>query len=85
MNKKMIRALNPEAILLDDAFDIAIIGVGANALGDVVAVYSQKDCLDIISSDGVEDKDASLLLNTFVEHSIGRYAPVFLTEMWEIA
>ena len=85
MNKKMVQELNPEAILLDDAFDSAIIGVGANALGDVLAVYSKKSCLDIISSDGVSNKDASMLLNVFVEHSLGRYAPVFLTEIWEIA
>ena len=85
MNRKMVQELNPEAILLDDAFDIAIVGVGSNALGNVVAIYSQKDCLDIISSDGVDDKDASMLLNTFVQHSFGRYAPVFLVEIWEIA
>ena len=85
MKRKTIREVNPEAILLDDAFDLAILGVGNNALGQVVAVYSQKDCLDILSSDGIESSDASLLFNTFVEHSFGKYAPVFLTEMWEIS
>ena len=85
MSRTMIRALNPEAILLDNSFDVAIVGVGNNASGDVVAVYSQKDCVDIISSDGVEDADARMLFATFVEHSRGRYSPVFLTEFWEMA
>ena len=85
MNRQTISTINPEAIFLDDAFDQAILGVANDADGDLVAVYSQKDCLDIISSDGVDDKDASMLLNTFVEHSFGKYAPVFLVEIWEIA
>jgi len=81
----MIKELNPQAIFLDNAFDIAIVGVGSNGQGDVVAVYSNKFCIDIISSDGVDDKEASMLLNVFVEHSTGKYSPIFLTEMWEIA
>lgn len=85
MSRTMIRALNPEAILLDNSFDVAIVGVGNNATGDVVAVYSQKDCVDIISSDGVDDDDARMLLETFMLHSRGRYAPVLLTELWEIS
>ena len=85
MSRTMIKALNPEAILLDNSFDVAIVGIGNNASGDIVAVYSQKDCVDIISSDGVEDADARMLLSTFMEHSLGKYAPVFLTELWEIS
>ena len=85
MSRTMIKALNPEAILLDNSFDIAIVGVGNNAMGDVVAVYSQKDCVDIISSDGVEEADARMLLGTFMEHSQGKYAPVLLVELWEIS
>ena len=81
----MIKTLNPEAILLDNSFDVAIVGVGNNAAGDLIAVYSQKECVDIISSDGVDDDDARMLFATFVEHSKGRYSPVFLTEFWEIA
>ena len=74
MKRQMIKELNPQAIFLDNAFDIAIVGVGSN-----------KFCIDIISSDGVDDKEASMLLNVFVEHSTGKYSPIFLTEMWEIA
>ena len=85
MSRTMIKALNPEAILLDNSFDVAIVGVGNNAMGDVVAVYSQKDCIDILSADGVEDGDARMLLGTFVEYSQGKYAPVLLTELWEIS
>tara|TARA_R100001594_G_scaffold12533_5_gene27806 strand:- start:1686 stop:1931 length:246 start_codon:yes stop_codon:yes gene_type:complete len=81
----MIKELNPEAIFLDDAFDVAIVGIGNNVGGDYVAVYSHKDCLDIITSDGVEDIDAEMLLGVFKEHSQGKYSPVFLTEIWEIA
>tara|TARA_R110002020_G_scaffold180457_2_gene374880 strand:- start:88 stop:333 length:246 start_codon:yes stop_codon:yes gene_type:complete len=81
----MIKTLNPEAILLDNSFDVAIVGVGNNASGDLIAVYSQKECVDIISSDGVDDDDARMLFATFVEHSKGRYSPVFLTEFWEMA
>lgn len=55
MNRQTITTLNPEAIFLDNAFDGAIVGVGNNAFGDVVAIYSQKECLDIIGSDGVEN------------------------------
>lgn len=84
MSRTMIKALNPEAILLDNSFDVAIVGVGNNAMGDVVAVYSHKDCIDILSADGVEDDDARMLLGTFMEYSQGKYAPVLLTELWEI-
>ena len=85
MSRTMIKTLNPEAILLDNSFDVAIVGVGNNASGDLIAVYSQKECVDIISSDGVDDDDARMLFATFVEHSKGRYSPVFLTEFWEMA
>ena len=85
MIRTMIKTLNPEAILLDNSFDVAIVGVGNNASGDLIAVYSQKECVDIISSDGVDDDDARMLFATFVEHSKGRYSPVFLTEFWEMA
>ena len=85
MKRQMIMEMNPQAILLDSSFDNAIIGVGSNAVGDIVAVYSNKECLDIISSDGVEHNDATLLMNVFKGSSIGKYSPVFLTEMWEIA
>lgn len=85
MKRQMIMEMNPQAILLDSSFDNAIIGVGSNAVGDIVAVYSHKECIDIISSDGVELDDAVLLMNVFKDSSIGKYSPVFLTEMWEIA
>ena len=81
----MIKEMNPQAILLDSSFDTAILGVGSNSYGDVIAVYSNKECLDIISFDGVEYDDARLLMSTFKEHSQGKYSPVFLTEMWEMA
>ena len=83
--RQTIKELNPEAILLDNAFDIAIVGVGNNVGGEYIAVYSQKDCIDIITSDGVEDDDAHMLFNVFKEHSQGKYSPIFLTEIWEIA
>ena len=49
MKRQMIMEMNPQAILLDSSFDNAIIGVGSNAVGDIVAVYSHKECIDIIS------------------------------------
>lgn len=85
MKRQMIREMNPQAILLDSSFDNAIIGVGSNAVGDIVAVYSHKECIDIISCDGVELDDAVLLMNVFKDSSQGKYSPVFLTEMWEIS
>ena len=85
MTRQTIKNLNPEAIFLDNAFDNAIVGIGSNALGDVVAIYSQKDCMDIISSDGVANADARMLMSTFIESTIGKYAPMFLTEIWEIS
>ena len=51
MNRQTIQEINPQAILLDDAFDQAIDGVGNDADGELVAVYSQSACLDIIGSD----------------------------------
>jgi hypothetical protein len=85
MTRQTIKNLNPEAIFLDNAFDNAIVGIGSNALGDVVAIYSQKDCMDIISSDGVGNADARMLMCTFIESTTGKYAPMFLTEMWELS
>tara|TARA_R100000306_G_C4294966_1_gene102088 strand:+ start:322 stop:579 length:258 start_codon:yes stop_codon:yes gene_type:complete len=85
MSRQTIKNLNPEAIFLDNAFDDAIVGIGSNALGDVVAIYSQKDCMDIISSDGVANSDARMLMCTFIESTTGKYAPMFLTEIWEIS
>jgi hypothetical protein len=85
MKRQMIKEMNPQAILLDSSFDNAIVGVGSNALGDIVVIYSQKECIDIISSDGVDNDDAVLLMSVFKDSSIGKYAPIFLTEMWEIA
>jgi hypothetical protein len=84
MNRQTIKAINPRAILLDDAFDRAILGVGNDADGELVAVYSQKECLDIIGADGVEDKDATFLWATFIEYSRGKGAPIIFTELWEI-
>ena len=84
MNRQTIQEINPRAILLDDAFDQAIVGVGNDADGDLVAVYSQKECLSIISSDGVEDLDATFLWATFVETSRGKGAPIIFSELWEI-
>lgn len=85
MNRQTIKELNPQAILLDDAFDQAIVGVGNDAYGDLVAVYSQKVCLDIIGSDGVDDLDASFLWATFIETSRGKGAPIIFSELWEIS
>ena len=84
MKRQMIMEMNPQAILLDSSFDNAIIGVGSNAVGDIVAVYSFKECLDIISVDGLEDMHANFLFSKFMEYSKGKYSPVFLTEMWEM-
>ena len=85
MIRQVIKEMNPQAILLDSSFDRAIVGVGSNSKGDVVVVYSNKECLDIISYDGVDKNDAVLLMSTFKESVQGQYSPVFLTEMWEIA
>ena len=81
----MIKELNPEAILLDNSFDMAIVGIGNNANGSYVPVYSERDCIDIISADGVDDEDAFMLLSIFKDHAQGKYSPVFLTEIWEVA
>ena len=79
----MVQELNPEAILLDDAFDIAIVGVGSNALGNVVAVYSQKECISILNVDGIQDEDFDFLWATFIETSRGKGAPIIFTELWD--
>ena len=84
MKRQMIQEINPEAIFLDNVFDNAIVGVGNNDTGNIVVIYSQKICVDIISSDGVENDDARMLLGVFYEHTRGNHAPIFLTELWEI-
>ena len=81
----MIREMNPQAILLDSSFDRAIVGVGSNSNGDVVAIYSNRECIDVIAYDGVEKNDARLLMATFKDCCQGECSPVFLTEMWEIS
>ena len=52
MNRQAISTINPEAIFLDDAFDQAILGVANDADGDLVAVYSQKECISILNEIG---------------------------------
>lgn len=84
MKRQMIQEISPEATFLDSVFDNAIVGVGNNDMGDIIVIYSQKECIDIISSDGVGDDDAVMLLGVFYEHSRGKYAPIFLTELWEM-
>ena len=85
MKRQKIQEINPAATFLDNAFDNAIVGVGNNDTGEIIVIYSQKECLNIISSDGVEDNDAKMLLGTFYEHTRGKCAPIFLTEIWEIS
>ena len=85
MNRQTIQEINPQAILLDDAFDQAIVGVGNDADGELVAVYSQSACLDIIGSDGVDDLDVTFLWATFIETSRGKGAPIIFSELWELS
>ena len=78
MNRQTISTINPEAIFLDDAFDQAILGVANDADGDLVAVYSQKQCISILNVDGIEDEDFE-----FIETSRGKGAPIIFTELWD--
>jgi hypothetical protein len=84
MNRQMITKINPQAIFLDDAFDQAIVGVGNDADGDLVAVYSQKKCINILGVDGIDNEDFDFLWATFIEKSRGKGAPVIFTELWEV-
>ena len=83
MNRQAISTINPEAIFLDDAFDQAILGVANDADGDLVAVYSQKQCISILNVDGIEDDDFDFLWATFIETSRGKGAPIIFTELWD--
>ena len=83
MNRQTISTINPEAIFLDDAFDQAILGVANDADGDLVAVYSQKQCISILNVDGIQDEDFDFLWATFKETSRGKGAPIIFTELWD--
>lgn len=84
MNEDLILELNSQAELLDSGFDDAIIGVGCNTNRDIIAIYSRTRCIDIISSQGIENSDAIELFNRMASQLNGIHTPMFMAHLWEL-
>jgi len=72
-----------DKILLADGFDDAFIGIGDNAEGNPVAVYSIEKCLDILAEQFKDEEDAMGDAIDFFEFNVkgsyvGEFTPMFV-------
>ena len=73
-------------ILLADGFDDAFIGVGDNAQGNPVAVYSIEKCLDILAEQFKDEEDAMSDAIDYFEFNVrgsyvGEFTPMFVNTL----
>ena len=75
-----------DKILLADGFDDAFIGVGDNAQGNPVAVYSIDKCLDILAEQFKDEEDAMDDAIDYFEFNVrgsyvGEFTPMFINTL----
>jgi len=75
-----------DKILLADGFDDAFIGVGDNAEGNPVAIYSIEKCLDILAEQFKDEKDPQGEAIDYFEFNIrcsyvGEFTPMFINTL----
>ena len=75
-----------DKILLADGFDDAFIGIGENSKGNPVAVYSVDKCLDILTEQFKDEKDAVGDAIDFFEFNVrgsyvGEFTPMFVNTL----
>ena len=75
-----------DKILLADGFDDAFIGVGDNAEGNPVAVYSIEKCLNILAEQFKDEEDAIGDAIDYFEFNVrgsyvGEFTPMFINTL----
>ena len=75
-----------DKILLADGFDDAFIGIGDNAEGNPVAVYSIEKCLDILAKQFKGEEDAEGDAIDYFEFNVrgsyvGEFTPMFINTL----
>jgi len=91
-NKKIIDFIDAsfaeysDKILLADGFDDAFIGVGDNAEGNPVAIYSIEKCLDILAEQFKDQEDPQGEAIDYFEFNIrcsyvGEFTPMFINTL----
>lgn len=75
-----------DKILLADGFDDAFIGIGDNAQGNPVAVYSIEKCLDILAEQFKDEEDAMGDAIDYFEFNVrgsyvGEFTPMFINTL----
>ena len=75
-----------DKILLADGFDDAFIGVGENAQGNPVAVYSIEKCLDILAEQFKDEENAMGDAIDYFEFNVrgsyvGEFTPMFINTL----
>jgi hypothetical protein len=75
-----------DKILLADGFDDAFIGVGENAQGNPLAVYSVEKCLDILAEQFKDEEDAMGDAIDYFEFNVrgsyvGEFTPMFINTL----
>ena len=75
-----------DKILLADGFDDAFIGVGDNAEGNPVAIYSIEKCLDILAEQFKDQEDPQGDAIDYFEFNIrcsyvGEFTPMFINTL----
>ena len=75
-----------DKILLADGFDDAFIGVGDNAEGNPVAIYSIEKCLDILAEQFKDEEDPQGDAIDYFEFNVrcsyvGEFTPMFINTL----
>ena len=75
-----------DKILLADGFDDAFIGVGDNAEGNPVAIYSIEKCLDILAEQFKDQEDPQGEAIDYFEFNVrcsyvGEFTPMFINTL----
>ena len=75
-----------DKILLADGFDNAFIGVGENAEGNPVAIYSIEKCLDILAEQFKNEEDPQGDAIDYFEFNVrgsyvGEFTPMFINTL----
>jgi hypothetical protein len=75
-----------DKILLADGFDDAFIGVGDNAEGNPVAIYSIEKCLDILAEQFKDEEDPQSDAIDYFQFNVrcsyvGEFTPMFINTL----
>ena len=84
--KDIIREENPDAMFIEQKFDIALIGTCKGYSGKTVAAYNTDDCLDVLIKEGMDEFDALEHFQGSLEaYPEGPNKPVFISDFRNIS